>query len=69
MDSDRYVVVAGCVLLKKIGQLPKFKNPLCPKCKKPLFINGDAYSCPACAYSTDRRQTDEAIARHKARYA
>ena len=67
MNCDCYVPVGGCLLFQGVGQLPKFGNPLCPECKKPLSVNGDAYSCQHCQYSTNRRQTDEAIARHKAR--
>ncbi len=69
MNDDRYISIAGCVLLVRSGQMPKFEYPLCPKCKNPLHINEDAYSCQSCLYSTNRRQTDEAIARHKARYS
>lgn len=68
MEDKNFKRIGGCVVLQKSGQLPKYETLLCPECKKPLTANEDTYFCPICRYSTNKRQTDEAITRDKARY-
>lgn len=67
MEKLHYKKIGGCVVLQKSGQLPNYETVLCPECKKPLTVNGDAYVCAHCKYSTNKHQTDEAVARDKAR--
>lgn len=66
--DKKFKRIGGCVVLQKSGQLPNYETLLCPECKEPLTINGDSYVCVHCKYSTNKHQTDEAIARDKARY-
>ncbi len=70
-DSDigqaKLLPVAGCVVLQRTGQHPNFDVPLCPQCKKQLSAKDDTYNCLSCGYTTNRKQTDDAIKRSKAR--
>lgn len=68
MENNKFRKIGGCIILQKIGQLPEYEMLLCPACKKPMTANNDVYVCSACEYSTNKRQTDEALARDKARY-
>lgn len=68
IEKKDFRKIGGCVVLQKTGQLPNYETLLCPECKNPLTINDDAYLCQICNYTTNRHQTDEAIARDKARY-
>lgn len=66
MEHLKFIPIAGCVVSQRVGKPPKFDDPLCPKCKKTLFIKDDTYSCPVCGYTTNRQHTDDAIKRNKA---
>ncbi len=68
MENKKFKKVAGCVIIQKTGQLPNYETLLCPECQKPLMASGDVYICSSCKYSTNKHQTDEALARDKARY-
>lgn len=67
MAKTKFLPVAGCVVLQRVGQPPKFEFPLCPTCKKQLSARDTAYICPTCGYTTNKKHTDEAIKRSKAR--
>lgn len=68
-ENKNFKRIGGCVVLQKPGQLPNYETLLCQECKEPLTVNEDNYVCALCKYSTNKRQTDEAIARDKARYS
>lgn len=67
-ENKNFKRIGGCVVLQKSGQLPNYETLLCPKCKEQLAENDDTYICHLCKYSTDKRQTDEALEGDKARY-
>lgn len=68
VENKNFRKIGGCLVLQKPGQLPNYETLLCPECKESLTANNDIYICPLCKYSTNKHQTDEAIARDKARY-